>query len=168
MSGNVPASSYKEKAEPPYSYWCYHLYANLYVLNRLREARGLNTIAFRPHAGESGEVHHCATAYLLAESINHGIKLRESSVLQYLYYCSQVGLGLAPQSNDALFLNLRDSPIGLFHRRGLRVCLCTDDPLQCSMTASPLVEEYVVSKKAFDFSQTDLCEIARNSVLTSS
>merc|ERR1719343_856127 len=36
------------------------------------------------------------------------------------------------------------------------------------MTTAPLVEEYAVSRKAFDFSQTDLCEIARNSVLTSS
>ena len=27
------------------------MYANLYVLNKMREARGLNTFNFRPHAG---------------------------------------------------------------------------------------------------------------------
>jgi AMP deaminase len=28
------------------------MYANLYTLNKMREARGLNTFTFRPHAGE--------------------------------------------------------------------------------------------------------------------
>lgn len=39
------------KHNPAYSYYAYYIYANLYTLNKLREARGLNTIAFRPHAG---------------------------------------------------------------------------------------------------------------------
>ena len=39
------------KHNPAYSYYAYYVYANLYTLNKLREARGLNTIAFRPHAG---------------------------------------------------------------------------------------------------------------------
>lgn len=40
------------KHNPAYSYYAYYVYANLYTLNKLREARGMNTIAFRPHAGE--------------------------------------------------------------------------------------------------------------------
>ena len=39
------------KHNPAYSYYAYYVYANLYILNKLREARNLNTIAFRPHAG---------------------------------------------------------------------------------------------------------------------
>ena len=34
-----------------FAYYAYYMYANLYVLNKLREARGMNTFAFRPHAG---------------------------------------------------------------------------------------------------------------------
>lgn len=39
------------KHNPAYSYYAYYTYANLYTLNKLREARGLNTFALRPHAG---------------------------------------------------------------------------------------------------------------------
>ena len=34
-----------------YSYFLFHVAANLHTLNRLREARGLNTFTFRPHSG---------------------------------------------------------------------------------------------------------------------
>lgn len=39
------------KHNPAYSYYAFYTYANLYILNKLREARGLNTFALRPHAG---------------------------------------------------------------------------------------------------------------------
>ena len=45
------------KHNPAYSYYAYYVYANLFTLNKLREARGLNTIAFRPHAGNSRSIH---------------------------------------------------------------------------------------------------------------
>jgi len=128
-AANIKPSDYTKKENPPYSYWCYHIYANLYALNRLREARGLNIFQFKPHCGESGPRHHLATAYLLADSINHGWRLNMEPSAQYLYYCSQVGLGLCPLSNDALFVPLNKSPIGKLHQRGLRVGLGTDDPL---------------------------------------
>ena len=40
------------KHNPAYAYYAFYTYANLYTLNKLREARGLNTFALRPHAGE--------------------------------------------------------------------------------------------------------------------
>ena len=46
------------KHNPAYAYYAFYTYANLYTLNKLREARGLNTFALRPHAGEGP--HHCA------------------------------------------------------------------------------------------------------------
>ena len=39
------------KHNPAYGYYAFYTYANLYTLNKLREARGLNTFALRPHAG---------------------------------------------------------------------------------------------------------------------
>ena len=66
------------------------LYGSLGTLNALRVAKGLNTIALRPHCGETGDPSHLAGAYLCANSINHGIKLGESAVMQYLFYLDQV------------------------------------------------------------------------------
>lgn len=71
---------------PPYTYWIYYIYANLYSLNALRKERGLNTFMFRPHCGEAGNIDHLATAFLMADGINHGIQLNKSPVLTYLYY----------------------------------------------------------------------------------
>jgi AMP deaminase len=116
---------------------------------------------------KTGPTHHLATSYLLAESINHGWRLDKEPAAQYLYYCSQIGLGLCPLSNDALFVSMNASPIGKLHQRGLRVCLGTDDPLQFHNTNTPLLEEYTVAGHFFEFTTTDKSEIARNSVLVS-
>ena len=43
---------------PPYSYWMYYIWVNLKALNQFRSSRGMNTFAFRPHAGEAGAVSH--------------------------------------------------------------------------------------------------------------
>lgn len=42
------------------------------------------------NAGEAGDVDHLVSAFLLAENIAHGINLRKSPSLQYLYYMGQV------------------------------------------------------------------------------
>ena len=60
------------------------------MLNRLREARGFSTFTLRPHAGEAGDIDHLVCTFLLAQNIAHGINLRKSPSLQYLYYVSQV------------------------------------------------------------------------------
>lgn len=112
----------------------YHLFANIKSLNEARKARWLTTFAFRPHAGEAGDVSHLAVTFLLAESINHGINIRLSP-LEYLYYLDQIPIGVSPVSmcaqcrdgsmcsstlaslslklsNNRLFLRLRDNPFG--------------------------------------------------------
>mmetsp|Transcript_66966 Transcript_66966/g.207522 ORF Transcript_66966/g.207522 Transcript_66966/m.207522 type:complete len:163 (+) Transcript_66966:1528-2016(+) len=104
---------------------------------------------------------------MLADSICHGVQLKESVVLQYLYYVAQVGLAVSPLSNDILFVPLSESPFGDFFKRGLNVSLSTDDPLIIHLTEEALVEEYVVAARTFRLSVCDLCEIARNSVLQS-
>ncbi len=152
---------------PAYWWQLYFLWSNLEVLNSLRRARGLNTIAFRPHAGETGNPLNLACTYLLSESIAHGINLDQQVSLQYLYYLDQVGLSCAPLSNNFLFRKIAESPFVKFFRRGLNVTLSTDDPLLFHMSDDPLLEEYSVARATFDLSMTDMMELARNSVLQS-
>eukprot|EP01062_Namystynia_karyoxenos_P058118 TRINITY_DN4947_c0_g1_i1.p1 TRINITY_DN4947_c0_g1~~TRINITY_DN4947_c0_g1_i1.p1 ORF type:complete len:715 (+),score=247.21 TRINITY_DN4947_c0_g1_i1:82-2145(+) len=162
---------------PGYSYQLYLLWANLHVLNCLRQSKGLNVIHLRPHAGEAGDTLHLHGAFLLARGINHGVQLARGdgmqAAIQYLYYLGQIGLGLSPLSNHFLFKKLHDEsqgqhPIAKFLRRGLNVTISTDDPLMFHLTDTPLMEEYAVVRAAFGLSREDLAEFARNSVLQSS
>ena len=45
--------------------------------------------------------------------------------------------------------------------------LSTDDPLMLHYTKDPLLEEYSVAAQVWKMSTTDICEVARNSVLQS-
>lgn len=152
---------------PAFSYYAYYCYANLYTLNKLRESKGMPTIRFRPHCGEAGDIDHLAAGFLLCHNISHGINLRKSPVLQYLYYLAQIGLAMSPLSNNSLFLDYDRNPFPMFFQRGLNVSLSSDDPLQIHFTKEPLVEEYSVAAKVWKLSACDLCEIARNSVYQS-
>jgi AMP deaminase len=145
----------------------YFLWANLQVLNRLRQSLGLNTFSFRPHAGETGDPMHLAATYILCDSINHGILLDAQVSLQYLYYLDQVGISVSPLSNNFLFRKIAENPFAKFFRRGLNCTISTDDPLLFHMSDDALLEEYSVARATFDLSMTDLMEIARNSVLQS-
>lgn len=162
-----PPDEWTSSENPPYAYYSFYIQQNLVALNRLREARGLNTMAYRPHCGEAGPHDNLGTAFLLANSINHGIRLKSHPSLQYLYYACQIGLSMSPISNSALFLEYAKNPAYEFYLRGLNVALSTDDPLQFAMTREPLLEEYSVFAAVNRCSNTDLCELARNSVLQS-
>ena len=152
---------------PPYSYWLYYLWANLRSLNAFRAERGFNVFTLRPHAGEAGAVSHLGTAFLLCHHINHGVNLRKSPVLQYLFYLKQVGIAMSPLSNNRLFLSYDKNPFKKYFNRGLNVSLSTDDPLQLHHTKDALLEEYSVALQVYGLSSADLCELARNSVLQS-
>ena len=155
------------KQDPPYSYWCYYIAANIKSLNDFRRAREMSTFEFRPHCGEAGDPEHLVAAYLLAEKINHGIVLRKIPGLQLLYYLSQIGIAMSPLSNNKLFLDYHRNPFVKYFHQGLNVSLSTDDPLMLHYTKDPLVEEYSVAAQVWRLSSTDLCEMARNSVLQS-
>lgn len=165
--GLVEPERWTMAENPPYGYWMYYLYANLCVLNQLRAARGMNTFQFRPHAGEAGDPDHLVSTFLVADQINHGILLRKSPGLQYLYYLAQIGVAMSPLSNNRLFLDFNKSPFPKYFRQGLNVSLSTDDPLMFHNTKEPLVEEYSIAAQVWKLTSTDLCEIARNSVLQS-
>eukprot|EP00835_Amoeboradix_gromovi_P000823 NODE_31_length_32452_cov_0.352672.p3 type:complete len:719 gc:universal NODE_31_length_32452_cov_0.352672:15989-13833(-) len=150
---------------PPYSYYLYYMYANISTLNQLRKERNLNTFVLRPHSGEAGDTEHLASAFLTSYGISHGILLRKVPALQYLYYLHQIGIAMSPLSNNALFLSYERNPFPIYYNRGLNVSLSTDDPLQFHFTREPLIEEYSVAAQIYKLSGTDMCELARNSVL---
>lgn len=51
-----------------------------------------------------------AATFLTAESVNHGITMRKSPTLQYLYYLTQIGLAMSPLSNNKLFVECVHAP----------------------------------------------------------
>ncbi|PRP86453.1 AMP deaminase [Planoprotostelium fungivorum] len=173
--------SWTETTNPPYAYYLYYMWSNITSLNRLRMMRNYNIFHLRPHSGESGDVDHLASSFLVARGINHGINLERNTPLQYLFYLSQIGLAVSPLSNNALFLDYKRNPFPLFLKRGLNVSLSTDDPLvsahrtwntdckleQFHLTQDPLMEEYAIAAKRWRFSECDLAEIAKNSVIQS-
>eukprot|EP00746_Dinoflagellata_sp_MGD_P166638 gnl/MRDRNA2_/MRDRNA2_96681_c0_seq1.p1 gnl/MRDRNA2_/MRDRNA2_96681_c0~~gnl/MRDRNA2_/MRDRNA2_96681_c0_seq1.p1 ORF type:complete len:834 (+),score=131.83 gnl/MRDRNA2_/MRDRNA2_96681_c0_seq1:100-2601(+) len=152
---------------PPYSYWMYYMYANIQALNKLRIMQGLNTFTFKPHCGEAGNYSHLISGFMLTDGICHGINLRLTPVLTYLFYMTQIPIAVSPLSNDILFLPLAKNPFGDLFKKGLNVSLSTDDPLIIHLTEVPLVEEYATAARLWKMSGPDLCEIARNSVLQS-
>lgn len=161
------ASDWDNPTNPPYSYYLYYMYASLASLNQWRAKRGFNTLVLRPHCGEAGDPEHLVSAYLVAQSISHGILLRKVPFVQYLYYLDQIGIAMSPLSNNALFLTYDKNPFPHYFKRGLNVSLSTDDPLQFSYTREPLIEEYSVAAQIYKLSNVDMCELARNSVLQS-
>ncbi|KPU74815.1 uncharacterized protein Dana_GF19072, isoform B [Drosophila ananassae] len=152
---------------PPYAYYIYYMYANMTVLNKFRQKRGMNTFVLRPHCGEAGPVQHLVCGYLMAENISHGLLLRKVPVLQYLYYLTQIGIAMSPLSNNSLFLNYHRNPLPEYLARGLIISLSTDDPLQFHFTKEPLMEEYSIAAQVWKLSSCDMCELARNSVIMS-
>uniref|UniRef100_A0A7N8YMP2 AMP deaminase n=1 Tax=Mastacembelus armatus TaxID=205130 RepID=A0A7N8YMP2_9TELE len=152
---------------PPYTYYLFYMYANIMVLNNLRKERGMNTFQFRPHCGEAGSITHLVSAFLTADNISHGLNLKKSPVLQYLYYLAQLPIAMSPLSNNSLFLQYSKNPLQEFLHKGLCVSLSTDDPMQFHYTKEALMEEYAIAGQLWKLSTCDLCEIARNSVLQS-
>ena len=119
------------------------------------------------HAGETGDISHLIAPFLVTNQITHGIQLQKSPVLGYLYYLAQVGITM-PLLNESLrHTRLKDSPFLKFFRRGMRVTLCTENPLHVHYTSEPLMEEYATCAQMWRLSVADLCEIARNSVVLS-
>ncbi|XP_004380432.1 AMP deaminase 1 isoform X2 [Trichechus manatus latirostris] len=150
---------------PSYTYYAYYMYANITVLNSLRKERGMNTFLFRPHCGEAGALTHLLIAFMTADNISHGLNLKKSAVLQYLFFLAQIPIAMSPLSNNSLFLEYAKNPFLDFLQKGLMISLSTDDPMQFHFTKEPLMEEYAIAAQVFKLSTCDMCEVARNSVL---
>eukprot|EP00003_Mantamonas_plastica_P016139 TRINITY_DN2700_c0_g1_i8.p1 TRINITY_DN2700_c0_g1~~TRINITY_DN2700_c0_g1_i8.p1 ORF type:complete len:555 (+),score=213.04 TRINITY_DN2700_c0_g1_i8:55-1719(+) len=163
-----PPEKWNRPTNPPFQYYMYHLSANIFTLNQARASLGLNVVSLVPHCGVAGAMDHLGCAFLLCDGINHGLELRSSPVLEYLFYLTQIPIYMSPLANNAIFVNYERNPFIQFFQRGLNVSLATDDPLQFHFTNNPLMEEYSVAAQVWKMNQIDLSEIARNSVLNSS
>ncbi|XP_063811502.1 AMP deaminase 1 [Pseudophryne corroboree] len=150
---------------PSYTYYIYYMYANIRVLNNLRRERGMNTFLFRPHCGEAGAITHLLAAFMTADNISHGLNLKKSPVLQYMYFLAKIPIAMSPLSNNSLFLEYAKNPLLDFHEKGLIISLSTDDPMQFHYTKEPLMEEYAIAAQVFKLSTCDMCEISKNSIL---
>ena len=53
---------------------------------------------------------------------------------RYLYYINQIGISVSPISNACLFVPYAKNPFPKLYKRGLKVTLTTDDPLQVRKT----------------------------------
>jgi len=159
--------NWTSEENPPYVYYIYYMYANIQSLNNFRRERGMNKFKFRPHSGEAGSINHLVSSFMLAENISHGLTLRKSPVLEYLYYLCQIGIAMSPLSNNSMFLNYIKNPFYEYHSIGLNISLSTDDPLQFHFTKEPLMEEYSIATQVWKMTSVDMCELARNSVVMS-
>ena len=56
------------------------------------------------------------------------------------------------------------NPFDKLFQMGLNASLSTDDPMQFHKTEEPLLEEYTIAQNLYQYSTTELVEIARNSV----
>ncbi|VEL15944.1 unnamed protein product [Protopolystoma xenopodis] len=74
---------------------------------------------------------------------------------------------MSPLSNNSLFLDYHRNPLNGYLMRGMNVSLSTDDPLQFHFTKEPLIEEYSIAAQVWKLTPTDMCELARNSVMMS-
>ncbi|RNF05084.1 adenosine monophosphate deaminase-like protein [Trypanosoma rangeli] len=163
LTGTYP-HDWDNDLNPPYNLYLYYYWANITTLNEFRASRGLGTFSFRPQCGELGGVEHLIGGFLLANGINHGVTLSQKPVLEYMYYITQLGVAMSPLSNTAAASAYLSNPFPLFFRRGLNVSLATNEPLYFHFTREPLIEEYSIAAKIWQFEFNDLSEIARNSV----
>lgn len=53
---------------------------------------------------QAGDIDHLAATFLVAHNIAHGINLRKSPVLQYLYYLAQVLQAISIFASQPAFL----------------------------------------------------------------
>lgn len=154
--------------EPPYSYFSYFIYANLFHLNSLRKAKGLNTFALRMHSGEFASDDQLSTAYLLAYSVNHGLRLNFNKVVQYLFYLTQISVTMSPIFESKVFLDHSLShPFHKLFRRGLNLNISTANPLLAHMTTEPFLEEISVLMQVQNLNPVDVAELMHNAMLAS-
>eukprot|EP00756_Hemistasia_phaeocysticola_P000054 Hpha_TRINITY_DN10038_c0_g1::TRINITY_DN10038_c0_g1_i1::g.83957::m.83957/K01490/AMPD; AMP deaminase len=166
-----PPSAWRSDATaPPFNWLAYHVWANVTSVSRLRRARGLNGLEFRPRCGHrDGEFRTLCPAYILAGGVIGAAQITHSAVLQYLYFVSQVPIHMCPSSSAALgeVASISEHPLPLLLRRGLRVTLGTDDPVFLGAGAKPLDEEYRTALKLWKLTAAEIGEISRNSVVFS-
>jgi AMP deaminase len=151
----------------PFSYYMYHMAINIARVNRLHGT----ALKFRPHCGEGGSVRPLLVCFMLADGISHGVNLKNSAVLTYMYYLDRMRVSMSMSSNNYLVAKSSESPFGPMFKYGIDMSLSTDDPLiffEEEDEHACLNYEYTTAEFRFALNYVDLAEIARNSVMQSS
>lgn len=148
-------------------YFAYYVWANLCSLNCLRSRKNMNAFRLRSVAGSqraSSNADSIVVSFILCDSIVNGIALEHQPVMQYLYRLKNVGISMHPLTNAGQGMDYSKHVFSSLFRRGLKVSLCTVDPLFYHHGENALVEEYGTASKLYRMSGVDMSEIALNSV----
>jgi adenosine deaminase len=131
------------------------------IFDRAR-ALGLHAVA---HAGEEGPPSYIweALDLLHAERIDHGIRALEDPLLVERLRTARVSLTVCPLSNVRLGVvsDLAAHPLPTMLAEGLLVCINSDDP---AYFGGYLGANLAGVAEAFDFGDTELAQLARNSI----
>lgn len=118
-----------------------------------------------PHAGELTGADDVAGAVrrLGADRIGHGIRAVDDRALLDAIAERGTCLELCPASNVALGAidHLSQHPLPMLWEAGCAVTLASDDPL---LFGSDLVDQYVIARSVFGFSDEALAELARHGI----
>ena len=130
---------------------------------RIAERGGLLAV---PHGGElagPASVLACLDA-LHADRIGHGVRAASDHELVKRLAARGVTLEVCPSSNVALGIaaRARDVPVRQLFEAGVPVALGADDPL---LFGSRLVAQYGIARRQHGFSDAELADLARMSVL---
>jgi len=139
----------------------------LKTFNGFRVRHHLAPLLLRPISGFTGPTDELVSAFLLSDSICHATQLKNNSILQYLYYLEEIGISIPLLKQDAINADYKTHPFNKFLKRGLKVTLSTESPLQLHFTNEPLAEEYAIAHQVWKLGNVDIAEIARTSVLIS-
>jgi len=132
-----------------------------------RIARNAGLLA-APHGGElcgPATVRTCLDE-LGAGRIGHGVRSVEDPDLLKRIVDAQIALEVCPASNVSLGVYPRpeDVPLRELYESGARIALGADDPL---LFGSRLAEQYETARSVHGFTDSELADLARGSVLAS-
>jgi adenosine deaminase len=132
---------------------------------RIAERGGLLAV---PHGGEllgPASVQACLDD-LHADRIGHGVQAASDEVLVKRLAQQAVTLEVCPSSNVALGIaeRTRDVPLRRLFEAGVPIALGADDPL---LFGSRLVAQYGIARRQHGFSDAELADLARLSILGS-
>src|SRR6202000_914558 len=121
-----------------------------------------------PHGGElvgPASVQACLDD-LHADRIGHGVRAATDDVRVKRLASQAVTLEVCPASNVALGIaaRTRDVPLRQLFEAGVPVALGADDPL---LFGSTRVAQYIIARRQHGFSDAELADLARMSVLGS-
>jgi adenosine deaminase len=121
-----------------------------------------------PHGGElcgPSTVRTCLDE-LGAGRIGHGVRSVEDPELLKRVVDAQVALEVCPASNVSLgvYRRIEDVPLRQLYEAGARIALGADDPL---LFGSRLAEQYETARSVHAFTDKELADLARGSVLAS-